>query len=192
MGTIADVIELRGENRIISSFGLRAFGESGLAGMHALIEAANLTKTTIDSFHIGYCIAPMLNAAGRMGHARLAVELLTCESETKATQIAEYLKGQNKQRQILEKKIYKNACEMIESGRLDIAERKTIVLANSQWHTGVIGIVAARLVDKYYKPVILFNTAGGKGQGSARSIEGFDILEAITNCSSELTSFGGL
>jgi len=191
MGTIADITEMRGENRIISSFGLRAFAESGLAGMKALVDAANLAKATIDSFHIGFCLAPILNAAGRMGHARLAVELLTCDNDIKAMRIAEYLKQQNKQRQLLEKKIYKHACDMISSAGLDQADKKTIVLSSSDWHTGVIGIVASRLVDKYYKPAILFNTSSGKAQGSARSIEGFDILEAITACSSQLNSFGG-
>jgi single-stranded-DNA-specific exonuclease len=191
MGTIADVIDMRGENRIISSFGLRAFAESGLPGMKALVDAARLTTQTIDSFHIGFCLAPMLNAAGRMGHARLAVELLTCDNSIRATRIAEYLKEQNKQRQLLEKKIYKNACDMISSSGFDRADKKTIVLSSGDWHTGVIGIVASRLVDKYYKPAILFNIANGKAQGSARSIEGFDILEAITACSSELNSFGG-
>ncbi len=191
MGTIADVIEMRGENRTICSFGLQAFGESGLPGIKALVNAANLTSRTIDSFHIGFCLAPMLNAAGRMGHARLAVELLTCDNDIKAMRITEYLKQQNKQRQQLEKKIYRNACDMINSLGLDRTERKSIVLASSDWHIGVIGIVASRLVDKYYKPAILFNTAGGKAQGSARSIEGFDILEAIAACGSELISFGG-
>jgi single-stranded-DNA-specific exonuclease len=191
MGTIADITEMRGENRIISSFGLRAFAESGLAGMKALVDAANLAKTTIDSFHIGFCLAPILNAAGRMGHARLAVELLTCDNDIKAMRIAEYLKQQNKQRQLLEKKIYKHTCDMISSAGLDQADKKTIVLSSSEWHTGVIGIVASRLVDRYYKPAILFNTSSGKAQGSARSIEGFDILEAITACSSQLNSFGG-
>jgi len=191
MGTIADVIDMRGENRIISSFGLRVYGESGLPGMKALVDAANLTTQTIDSFHISYCLAPMLNAAGRMGHARLAVELLTCDNSIRAIRIAEYLKQQNKQRQLLEKKIYKHACDMISGLGLDKPDQKTIVLASGDWHTGVIGIVASRLVDKYYKPAILFNIANGKAQGSARSIEGFDILEAITACSSELNTFGG-
>lgn len=191
MGTIADVIDMRGENRIISSFGLRAFAESGLPGMKALLDAARLTTQTIDSFHIGFCLAPMLNAAGRMGHARLAVELLTCDNNIRAIRIAEYLKEQNKQRQQYEKKIYKHACALISSSGLDHPDRKTIVLASSDWHTGVIGIVASRLVDKYYKPAILFNIADGKAQGSARSIERFDILAAINACSSELSSFGG-
>ncbi|MGA2914782.1 MAG: single-stranded-DNA-specific exonuclease RecJ [Sedimentisphaerales bacterium] len=191
MGTIADVIDMRGENRIISSFGLRAFAESGLPGMKALLDVTKLTTQTIDSFHIGFCLAPMLNAAGRMGHARLAVELLTCDNEIRAMRIAEYLKQQNKQRQLLEKKIYKHACNIINEQGLDHPDRKTIVLSSSDWHSGIIGIVASRLIDKYYRPTILFNIANGKAQGSARSIEGFDILEAITACGSELTSFGG-
>jgi single-stranded-DNA-specific exonuclease len=192
MGTIADVVYVRDENRIISSFGLRATAGSGLPGIDALIDAAGIKGQEIDSFHIGFCLAPMLNAAGRMGHARLAVELLTSDNAVKAVRIAEYLKQQNKQRQQIEKKIFKHACQMINSLGFDNPDRKTIVLASNEWHTGVIGIVASRLVDKYYRPAILFNIADdGKAQGSARSIEGFDILGAITACSSELNSFGG-
>ena len=191
MGTIADVIEMKGENRIISSFGLRAFSDSGLPGTKALVDAAELTSKTIDSFHIGYCLAPMLNAAGRMGHARLAVELLTSDNSTKAIRIAEYLKQQNRQRQQIEKKILKHACSMMTSTGLDHPDHKTIVLASDQWHTGVIGIVASRLVNKYYRPAILFNIANGNAQGSARSIEGFDLLQAISACSSDLNTFGG-
>ncbi|MDD5134060.1 MAG: single-stranded-DNA-specific exonuclease RecJ [Phycisphaerae bacterium] len=191
MGTIADVIEMKGENRIISSFGLRAFCDCDLPGTKALIDAAKLTAQTIDSYHIGYCLAPMLNAAGRMGHARLAVELLTSDNSIRAIRIAEYLKQQNRERQQLEKKIFKHASSMISSAGLDHPDRKTIVLASDEWHTGVIGIVASRVVDKYYRPAILLNITNGKAQGSARSIEGFDILEAITACGSDLNSFGG-
>ncbi|MEN6386339.1 MAG: single-stranded-DNA-specific exonuclease RecJ, partial [Phycisphaerales bacterium] len=191
MGTIADVVDLRGENRIISSFGLRAISDSTLPGISALINVAGIKSQTIDSFHIGYCLAPVLNAAGRMGHSRLAVELLTSDNDLKAIRIAEYLKEQNKQRQQLEKKILKHACSMMTERGLDHPDRKTIVLASDDWHTGVIGIVAARLADKYYKPSILFNIANGKTQGSARSIEGFDILEAITACKENLKTYGG-
>jgi len=191
MGTIADVVDLRDENRIISSFGLRAISESSLPGIEALINAAGVKSKTIDSFHIGFCLAPVLNAAGRMGHARLAVELLTSDNALKAVRIAEYLKEQNKQRQQLEKKIFKHACSLIAEKGFNHPDRKTIVLASDEWHTGVIGIVAARLVDKYYKPTILFNVANGKSQGSARSIEGFDILAAVAACSKHLNSFGG-
>ncbi|MDD5011752.1 MAG: single-stranded-DNA-specific exonuclease RecJ [Phycisphaerae bacterium] len=191
MGTIADVVDLRDENRIISSFGLRAISESSLPGIEALMNAAGVKSKTIDSFHIGFCLAPVLNAAGRMGHARLAVELLTSDNTLKAVRIAEYLKEQNKQRQQLEKKIFKHACSLIAEKGFDHPDRKTIVLASDEWHTGVIGIVAARLIDKYYKPTILFNVANGKSQGSGRSIEGFDVLAAVTACSKHLNSFGG-
>lgn len=191
MGTIADVVDLRGENRIISSFGLRALADSSLPGIEALIGAAGIKGQTIDSFYMGFCLAPVLNAAGRMGHARLAVELLTSDNNLKAIRIAEYLKEQNKQRQQMEKKILKHASAMMTERGIDHPERKSIVLASDEWHTGVIGIVAARLVEKYYKPTVLFNISNGKAQGSARSIEGFDILEAITSCKEHLNSFGG-
>lgn len=191
MGTIADVVDLRGENRIISSFGLRAIADSNMPGIEALLSAAGVKGKAIDSFHMGYCLAPVLNAAGRMGHARLAVELLTSDNNLKAIRIAEYLKEQNKQRQQIEKKIVKHACSMMTERGINHPDRKTIVLASDEWHTGVIGIVAARLVDKFYKPTILFNSSNGKSQGSARSIEGFDILAAITSCKEQLNSFGG-
>ncbi|OHB51684.1 MAG: single-stranded-DNA-specific exonuclease RecJ [Planctomycetes bacterium GWF2_42_9] len=191
MGTIADVVDLRGENRIISSFGLRAIADSTMPGVEALLNVAGIKGQTIDSFHMGYCLAPVLNAAGRMGHSRLAVELLTSDNSLKALRIAEYLKEQNKQRQQMEKKIVKQACTMMAERGFDHPDRKTIVLASDDWHTGVIGIVAARLSEKYYKPTILFNISNGKTQGSARSIEGFDILEAISACKDRLNTFGG-
>ena len=191
MGTIADVVDVRDENRIISSFGLRAIADSNMPGIEALMDAAGVKGQAIDSFRMGFCLAPVLNAAGRMGHARLAVELLTSDNKLKAVRIAEYLRTQNKQRQQLEKKIFKHACSMIAEAGLDHPDRKTIVLGSDEWHTGVIGIVASRIIDKYYKPAILFNVTNGKGQGSARSIEGFDILAGITACGGCLNSFGG-
>ena len=191
MGTIADVIELRGENRVISSFGLRAISDSKLPGIAALIETTRLTTEKIDSFHIGYCLAPILNAAGRMGHARLAVELLTSDTQIKAMRIADYLKQQNKQRQQIERKIFKEVSDMIKATGLDMPHRKSIVIGYENWHTGVIGIVASRVIDAYYRPTILFNISDGKAQASARSIEGFDILKAIEACSDDLLSYGG-
>jgi single-stranded-DNA-specific exonuclease len=191
MGTIADIVDLRGENRILASYGLQALPECGLCGIHALIESAGLTGKGLDSFDIGFRLAPMLNAAGRMGHARLAVELLTGDSQTRAVEIAQYLKDQNTQRQQCERKIFKQACEMI-AGQ-DPA-RKSIVLANPDWHTGVIGIVASRIVEKFYRPTIMINTApaeNGIAQGSGRSIPPFDLLGAIRACSQHLIGFGG-
>jgi len=191
MGTIADIVDLRGENRILASYGLQALPECGLCGIHALIESAGLTGKGLDSFDIGFRLAPMLNAAGRMGHARLAVELLTGNNAARAVEIAQYLKDQNVQRQQCERKIFKQACEMIAG---QDPGRKSIVLANPNWHTGVIGIVASRIVEKFHRPAIMINTApaeNGIAQGSGRSIPPFDLLGAIRACSQHLIGFGG-
>lgn len=194
IGTVADVVDLRGENRILTSFGLQALPESKLIGLRALIASAGLTGKGLDSYAIGFRLAPMLNAAGRMGHARLAVELMTSTSETRAMQIAEYLKTQNTQRQQCERKIVKQACEMVVERGYNHPDRRSIVLSAEGWHTGVIGIVASRLVDKFYRPTIVINAAEGErgaAQGSARSIPGFCLLSAIKACSEHLTTFGG-
>ena len=208
MGTIADVVDLRGENRVLASYGLKALPDCELTGIQALIETAGLTGHRLDSFHIGFRLAPMLNAAGRMGHARLAVELLTSDSQVRSMQIAEYLKEQNGQRQRCERKIFKQACEMIVQRDLNHPDRKSIVLAGENWHIGVIGIVASRIVDKYHRPTIMiglpfnnnsqsletseFETAEiGIAQGSARSIPGFCMLSGLRACSENLNTFGG-
>jgi single-stranded-DNA-specific exonuclease len=133
----------------------------------------------------------MLNAAGRIGHARLAVELLTSTSRPHADQIADYLKSQNAQRQRFERKIFNHACQLIAQQGLDNPERKTIVLADTSWHSGVIGIVASRIVDRFFRPAIMINSGSSPAQGSARSVPGFDILAAISACSKHLIAFGG-
>lgn len=194
MGTVADVVDLRGENRILTSFGLQALPESKLCGLRALIASAGLTGKGLDSYAIGFRLAPMLNAAGRMGHARLAVELMTSTSELRAVEIAEYLKNQNTQRQQCERKIVKQACDMVIEKGYNHPDRRSIVLAAEGWHAGVIGIVASRLVDKFYRPTIIINASpsdSGTAQGSARSIPGFCLLSAIKACSQHLTTFGG-
>jgi len=194
VGTVADIVDLRGENRVLTSYGLKALPDCKLSGIQALIESAGLTGHRLDSFHIGFRLAPMLNAAGRMGHARLAVELLTSDSPIRSIQIAEYLKEQNNQRQQCERKIFKQACEIIVEQDLNHPDCKSIVLASENWHTGVIGIVASRIVDKFYRPTIMINAAdaeNGIAQGSGRSIPGFCLLSAIKACSQHLISFGG-
>ena len=194
IGTVADVVDLRGENRVLTSYGLQALPESKLCGLRALIASAGLTGKGLDSYAIGFRLAPMLNAAGRMGHARLAVELMTSTSELRAMQIAEYLKGQNMQRQQCERKIVKQACDMVVERGLNHPDRRSIVLAAEGWHTGVLGIVASRLVDKFYRPAIVINASPGEAgtaQGSGRSIPGFSLLSAIEACCEHLTTFGG-
>jgi single-stranded-DNA-specific exonuclease len=191
MGTVADVVPLRGENRMLTSYGLKALPQSRLPGIQALIETAGLTGQGLDSFDIGFRLAPMLNAAGRMGHARLAVELLTSDSEIRSMKIAEYLKEQNKQRQQCERKIFRRACEMVAQLGLNHPDQKSIVLANAGWHGGVLGIVASRMVEKFYRPTIMLCVEGQAAQGSGRSIPGFCLLSAIRKCSQHLTKYGG-
>ncbi|MEJ2648924.1 MAG: DHH family phosphoesterase, partial [Sedimentisphaerales bacterium] len=191
MGTIADIVDLRGENRVLTSFGLKALPDSKLSGIQALLETLGLIGQKLDSFHIGFRLAPMLNAAGRMGHARLAVELLTSESQARSMQIAQYLKEQNDQRQKVERRMLKEAVEMIVHRNLNHPDRKSIVLACENWHVGVIGIVASRIVDRYHRPTILLGlppnnekSDSGVGeriiaQGSARSIPGFSMISGL-------------
>jgi len=194
MGTIADIVDLRGENRILTSFGLNTLPHCTLSGIQALIESAGLTDQELDSFHIGFRLAPVLNAAGRMGHARLAVELLTSDSPVRSMQIAGYLKQQNSKRQQCERKIFKQACEMITEFGLNHPDHKSIVLADENWHGGVIGVVASRIAEKFCRPTIIINaepTEDGIAQGSGRSIPDFCLLSAIKACSKHLVKFGG-
>jgi single-stranded-DNA-specific exonuclease len=195
MGTIADIVDLRGENRILTSFGLKALSQCKLAGIQALIASAGLTGQGLDSFRIGFLLAPMLNAAGRMGHARLAVELLTSDNPAHSMEIAQYLKEQNDHRRQWERKIFEQAREKIVKQGLDHPDQLSFVLADRSWHTGVIGIVASRIVDIYHRPTIMINIGGGNengiAQGSARSIDGFCLLSAIKACSRHLLNFGG-
>ena len=194
MGTIADVVDLRGENRILTSYGLSMLPHCKLFGIQALIESAGLADKQLDSFHIGFRLAPMLNAAGRMGHARLAVELLTSDSPVRSMQIAEYLKEQNSKRQQCERKVFKQACEMIMEYGLNHPDNKSIVLADENWHGGVIGVVASRIAEKFCRPAILINAEvaeDGVAQGSGRSIPGFCLLSAIKACSKHLVRYGG-
>jgi len=191
IGTIADVVDLRGENRVLTSYGLKALPQSKLTGILALIQSSGLGEQAIDSYHIAFRLAPMLNAAGRMGHARLAVELLTSDSEMRCTQIAEYLKEQNKLRQKCQRDIYKQARELVTLKGYNHPDRKTIVLASDTWHSGVIGIVASRIVEDYCRPAILINSQEKICAGSARSLPGFNMHEAIGACSELLEGFGG-
>lgn len=194
IGTVADVVDLRGENRVVTKFGLQSVADTKLCGLRALIQSAGLAGKGVDSTAIGFRLAPVLNAAGRMGHARLAVELLTSTSEMRAMQIAEYLKDQNVQRQQCERKMLKEACDIVVERGLNHPDRRSIVLAAEGWHAGVLGIVASRLVDRFFRPAIVINASPNESnvaQGSARSIPGFSMLDAIQACASHLTSFGG-
>jgi single-stranded-DNA-specific exonuclease len=191
LATIADVVPLVEENRIFARHGLAGLRASNLPGVQALIEAAGLTDTKLDSYHVGFRLAPRLNAAGRMGHARLAVELLTRAGEDRAREIAVYLDAQNRNRQTIERRIVKQACEMVRAAGMDSDGCRGIVLASEKWHAGVIGIVAARLVERFGRPTVLITLENGSGQGSGRSVRHFNLHSALAECGEHLLDFGG-
>jgi single-stranded-DNA-specific exonuclease len=191
LGTIADVVPLVGENRNLAYFGLSGLKASKLVGIRALIESANLTGQKLDSFHVGFLLAPRLNACGRMGHARLAVEMLTTTDSAKATEIAIYLEEQNKIRQGIERKILEQALAQVTAGGWDADGKCAIVLGQEDWHPGVIGIVASRIVDRFHRPAIMVALNNGHGQGSGRSIAGFHLAHALNACGEHLEAHGG-
>ncbi len=191
LGTIADVMTLVGENRSLIKYGLYSISQSKLPGMRALIQTTGLDGKDISSINIAFQLAPLLNAAGRIGHARLAVELLTSDNELRSIRIAEYLKQQNNERRKVEQQILKEASSLIAAAGMNHPDRKTLVLSADSWHIGVVGIVASRLLDKFYRPTILFHSNDDIAKGSARSIEGFDILQAISACDEHLIGYGG-
>ncbi len=191
VGTIADVVPLIGENRIIARHGLTALPSTALAGLRCLIERAGLTGDKITGYDVGFKLAPRINAAGRMGHARLAVELFTRADTDRAREIAMYLEEHNRSRQATERQIVKQAFEMIDRDNLAGDARRAIVLALDGWHAGVIGIVAARVVARYNRPTVMIALSNGEGQGSARSVRHFDLAEALCGCGEHLVAHGG-
>ncbi|MGH7176502.1 MAG: single-stranded-DNA-specific exonuclease RecJ [Tepidisphaeraceae bacterium] len=191
LGTIADVVPLVGENRVLAHFGLSGLKSSKLSGIRALIASAGLDGQKLDCYHAGFVLAPRLNACGRMGHAALAVELLTDASESRAIEIAKYLDEQNRARQSIEKRILEQALAQVAQRKMDGSNSRAIVLAGEGWHAGVIGIVASRLVDRFHRPAILVAPNDGLGQGSGRSIAGFHLCHALDACGKHLEAYGG-
>ncbi|HEY3246444.1 MAG TPA: single-stranded-DNA-specific exonuclease RecJ [Phycisphaerae bacterium] len=191
LGTVADCVPLTGENRIIARHGLAALKTSSNVGVQALIQSAGLTGANIDGYDAGFRLAPRLNAAGRMGHARLAVELLTQADANRAREIALYLEDHNRNRQAQERAITKEACQMVEARGMHRDACRGIVLAAEKWHAGVIGIVAARLVDRFQRPTVMIALENGLGQGSARSVPHFHMHQALSACAEHLETFGG-
>jgi single-stranded-DNA-specific exonuclease len=191
LGTIADVVPLIGENRTLAKFGLSGLKQSTLTGLQALIDSAGLSGQTLDSYDVGFRLAPRLNACGRMGHAQLAVEMLTKADAVRAREIADYLDRQNRQRQTIERKILDQAMLQIADHGFDSDDSKALVLGAEGWHAGVIGIVAARLVERFHRPTVIVGFTNGSGQGSARSIAGFHLARALDVCGNCLQAHGG-
>ncbi len=191
LGTIADVVPLVGENRVLAHFGLNSLKSSKLNGVRALIKSAKLDGQEIDCYHAGFLLAPRLNAAGRMGHAQLAVQLLTDADPHKSEEIAAYLEQQNRARQTMEKKILDEALAQIAQLGADAPENRAIVLGSDGWHAGVIGIVASRIVERFHRPCIMIALNNGHGQGSGRSVTGFHLAKALERCAEHLDAYGG-
>lgn len=191
LATVADIVPLTGENRIIAKWGLARVKSTSIAGLRALLSASGLDGQEIDAEHAGFTLGPRLNACGRLGHARDAVELFTTEDEARAMEIAASLSRLNDTRRRTEKTIFDEASAM--AGELGMTgdDRRAIVLANEQWHTGVVGIVCSRLVGAFGRPAILMQREGEICKGSARSIEGFNLHAALVRCAEHLESFGG-
>ncbi|MDR4505389.1 MAG: DHHA1 domain-containing protein [Candidatus Scalindua sp.] len=196
LGTIADVVPLKNENRILAKYGLNALHYAKQPGINALKEVAGLKDRPIDSHHVGFCLGPRINAAGRIGNAKKGVELLTAGSAESAKEIAQYLENENRKRKKIQNDILASAKNKI-MNEMDVESETVIIVADDNWHPGVIGIVASRLVGEYYKPVILISTEDEVGHGSARSIPDFHLYDALVRCENSfsdrklLISFGG-
>ncbi len=195
VGTIADIVSLKGENRILVRAGLSVLNESlenGTLrkGLKALIDSAGVNNKNMTSMGAAFKIAPRINAAGRMGSANRALKLLLTEDEEEARVLAEEISQANSERQSIEKNITLSAEEIIENNP-EIKFSRVIVVSGENWHQGVIGIVASRLTEKYGKPTVVISVTDGIAKGSARSIEGFSLYDAFYECRELLTQFGG-
>ena len=189
IGTVADVMQMSGENRTIVAQGLSALEKSDLIGLHALLREAGLSGKEISSVQIGFILAPRINAAGRMGEADKAAELLLCDDPEAAERMAKELCALNRERQNVEQEIYVQAEEMI--GHMPTRQRSALVLESSRWHQGVVGIVASRLSEKYSRPSFMIHLNGRTGKGSCRSWGGFNLFAALESCKDLLLGFGG-
>ncbi|SEO33970.1 single-stranded-DNA-specific exonuclease RecJ [Propionispora vibrioides] len=185
LGTVADVVSLLGENRILVKAGLAEMAKGTNTGLRALMNTCKLLPEQLEADKIGFVLAPRINAAGRVGKADLAVELLITEDEVRAQEIAALLENENTVRKNIEKQILEEAGQA--AGQ---CSDQVMVLAG-QWHPGIIGIVASRLVDVYYRPVVMIALQDGQGRGSCRSVAGFDIYLALMQCADLLLHFGG-
>ena len=191
IGTISDVMPLLGENRVLVKYGLRGIPERSSAGLQALMQVAEI-EPPLDAENIAFGIGPRINAAGRLGQARLAVELLTTDNADRARQLAQHLDKLNKDRRTVEHRIFRQAKKQV-GEHPEWADAPALVLASTEWHAGVIGIVANRVVEEFEKPVILvaISALEGIGKGSGRSFAGFDLYSGIAAAAEHLEGFGG-
>jgi single-stranded-DNA-specific exonuclease len=190
LGTLADMVPLTNDNRILAKTGLDIMGSSPRPGMKALMEVCGINQRTVDSNDVIFGLAPRLNSAGRIDHAAMAVELLTTKSMDQAAQIARSLNHMNRKRRSIETDILAQIENHLNINP-SLLRKSTLVLAHPDWHLGILGIVASRIMKKYFCPVVIISTADGVGKGSARSIPGVDLYDGLCACADDLESFGG-
>jgi single-stranded-DNA-specific exonuclease len=190
LGTVADIAPLTGENRILTRRGLDEINKRHRTGLNALIEASGLSGKDISSGHIGFILGPRINAMGRVGSPEKAIELLLSSDPLQASKLAGVLNTENRSRQKIESRILDEALSKVER-EINFKHHRVIVLASEGWHPGVIGIVASRIADRFYRPTILISLDGKLGKGSGRSIENFHLFEYLLRCKDALVGFGG-
>lgn len=190
IGTVADVAELKGENRILVKEGLKRLKEPKSPGLKSLLKGAGLDDRKLNEVDLGFRLGPRINAAGRLGMTEVALQLFFSDSYAECEELVRKLNELNYNRQKIEEKILKEAIEMVESRQLH-QKYRLLVLGRENWHRGVIGIVASRLKELFYRPVILFAYENGKAYGSGRSIPELSLIDLVSQCSSLLQNFGG-
>ena len=191
LATIADVVPLVDENRALAIAGLRALARTQKPGLQALMRAAGVDPATVDSGACGFRLGPRINAAGRLGHPRAALELLLTDDADDARRLANELEDLNRERQAVEGRIFREAAQQVEEWPDEYKQRRAYVVAGENWHEGVIGIVASRLVERFNRPVVLIAGTDGDWKGSGRSIPSFDLHGALGACSTLLGRWGG-
>src|SRR5579859_511398 len=191
LATIADVVPLVDENRSLATAGLRALACTQKVGLRALMRAAGVDPATVDAGAVGFRLAPRINAAGRLGHPRAALQLLLTDDEDDARKLANDLEELNRDRQAVEGRIVREAIAQVESWPEEDRQRRAYVVAGADWHEGVIGIVASRLVERFNRPVVLIAGTDGDWKGSGRSIPSFDLHGGLAACSHLLGRWGG-
>ncbi|HXG00525.1 MAG TPA: single-stranded-DNA-specific exonuclease RecJ [Bacteroidota bacterium] len=191
LASTADIVPLIGENRVLVKLGLEIINTTPRPGIKALIESAGLKVGQIHTGQIVFGLAPRINAVGRLGDAMRAVQLLTCQDTAEAQRLARILEEENQNRRKIDGDTFEEAQMLVESEYDNLEAEAALVLHQDHWHPGVIGIVASRMVEKYYKPSVMLATVDGVAKGSARSISGFNIYDALKRCEETLLQFGG-
>lgn len=190
LGTAADIVPMIGENRILTKFGLDQIARTTKPGLKSLIFISGLMGQKIGTGQVVFVLAPRINAIGRLGDAEQAIKLLTTRDEAQASRIARILNAENKRRKDIDEKTLNEALEQMHE-KIDLKKDRAIVLASRGWHQGVIGIVASRLVERFHKPTVMIAIDGDEGKGSARSIPGFHLYNALRRCEPYLIRYGG-